>query len=111
MDDSGRLYVLGRSDIINIGGYKVDRLEVETVIRNSLPVKDVLALEGKREGLPVIQAFIEADPALVSRSMVVKACSKRLSKYKIPAIIEIREQFKRDANGKILKSSLESPDS
>jgi long-chain acyl-CoA synthetase len=107
LDKQGRLHVLGRSDIINIGGYKVDRLEVETVIRDALPVSDVIVIEDTCNGLPVICAYVEADPALVNSSMVIKACREKLSSYKVPSLVKIRVKFERDANGKVLRSFLD----
>jgi long-chain acyl-CoA synthetase len=106
LDSQGRLYLLGRSDIINIGGYKVDPLEVEMVIREALPVTEVFVLAGERSGLPVLRAVLEADPKQVTRSQVVSACRKRLSPHKIPVLVEIRERLERDANGKVLNSVL-----
>jgi acyl-coenzyme A synthetase/AMP-(fatty) acid ligase len=103
LDNKGRLHVLGRSDVINIGGYKVDQLEVERVIRDRLPVKDVIVLEGERGGLPVVRAVVEADPAQVSKAMVVKVCREYLSSYKIPAQVDVYHRLERDASGKVLR--------
>ncbi len=107
LDDQGRLHVLGRSDIINIGGSKVDRLEVERVIRDALPVTDVVVMEGRRAGSPAIRAVIEGDPAVVTRASVIAACRAKLSAYKVPAQVQVVEKFDRDANGKALKSFFE----
>ncbi len=107
VDDKGRLYVLGRSDVINIGGYKVDRLEVESVIRNRLPVRDVIVLEGRRAGLAIVRAVVEADPSLVSRARVIEICRENLSPYKVPARVDVHERLERDANGKVLRAFLE----
>ena len=104
LDDSGRLYVLGRSDIINVDGHKVDRVEVETVIRESLPVKEVIVLEGRRGGVPAVRVIIEADPAQVTRSVVLEVCRKKLSPHKVPSQVEIRREFRRDSNGKVLRT-------
>lgn len=104
LDDQGRLHVLGRTDIINIGGLKVDRLEVERVIRDALPVTDVVVMEGERGGLPAIRAVIEGDPARITRASVINACRAELSAYKIPAQVQIFEKFERDSNGKALRS-------
>lgn len=107
VDDTGCLYVLGRDDVINVGGYKVDRLEVENVIRQSLPVDDVIVLAGERAGLAVIRAVVEADPAVVTRSKVIDACRARLSPHKVPALVEVRERLRRDANGKVVLASID----
>ena len=106
VDGMGRLHVLGRSDVINIGGDKVDRVEVEGVIRSRLPVKDVIVLEGRRAGLPVVRAVVEADPAQVTRAMVIQACRECLSPYKVPAQVDVCERLERDATGKVLRGSL-----
>ncbi|NQU72446.1 MAG: hypothetical protein HQ514_17990 [Rhodospirillales bacterium] len=104
LDDQGRLHLLGRSDIINIGGSKVDRLEVERVIRDALPVTDVVVIEGRRAGSPAIRAVIEGDPAVITRASVIAACRARLSGYKVPAQVQVVKKFERDANGKVLRS-------
>lgn len=109
LDSEGRLHLLGRFDIINIGGDKVDRLEVERVIRDALPVTDVVVLEGERAGQTVVRVVLEADPARVTRSMVIEACRARLSPHKVPAQVEVREKFERSAAGKIIRASLEAP--
>lgn len=107
VDDGGRLHVLGRSDVINIGGDKVDRVEVEKVIRDRLPVKDVIVLEGRRAGLPVVRAVVEAEPARVTRAMVIEVCRECLSPHKVPAVVDVRDRLERDESGKVVRSSLE----
>ncbi len=106
VDGMGRLHVLGRSDIINIGGDKVDRAEVEGAIRSRLPVKDVIVLEGRQAGLPVVRAVVEADPEQVTRAMVVQACRECLSPYKVPAQVDVCKRLERNATGKVLRGSL-----
>ena len=106
LDAQGGLHLLGRSDILNIGGYKVDCLEVEEAIRSALAVSVVIVMEGERAGLPVVRALVEADPDRVTGSMVREACRKRLSPYKVPALVEVLPILPRDANGKIQRALL-----
>ncbi|MHA1107511.1 MAG: hypothetical protein ACTSQV_00185 [Alphaproteobacteria bacterium] len=77
------------------------------MIREALPVKDVVVFEGKRSGRPVVRAVVEADPAEVTRAMVIEACLARLARYKIPAVVEVRERFERDNAGKVLMTSFD----
>jgi acyl-coenzyme A synthetase/AMP-(fatty) acid ligase len=107
LDAEGRIHLLGRDDVINIGSLKVDPIEVARVIRDSLPVRDVIVIEGERGGVPAVRALIEADPAHVTRAMVVEACRARLSAHKVPGIVEVRARFPRDASGKVLRSSID----
>jgi acyl-CoA synthetase (AMP-forming)/AMP-acid ligase II len=106
LDSEGRLHVLGRDDVINIDGMKVDPLEVARTIRDALPVRDVVVLAADRAGLPTLRAIVEADPAQVTAKMVVDACRVRLSSYKVPTQIDVRDRLERNDAGKILMSSL-----
>jgi len=101
LDAQGRLHLLGRFDIINIGGYKVDCLEVEEVILRALPVRAVIVTAGERAGLPVVRAVLEADPGQVTRAMVREACRSSLSSYKVPELVEVLSELPRDDKGKI----------
>ncbi|HEX9837434.1 MAG TPA: AMP-binding protein [Alphaproteobacteria bacterium] len=107
LDSSGRLFVVGRDDVINVGGYKVDPLEVERVVREALPVGEVIVLAGTRADLPTVKVVVEADPARVTPAMVVAACRARLSPYKVPAEVEVRARIERTASGKIVRTSLD----
>jgi long-chain acyl-CoA synthetase len=107
IDDSGRLHLAGRDDVINIDGLKVDPLEVELVIRQALPVTEVVVLPAERAGLARVRAIVEADPKRVTPHMVVEACRARLAPHKVPALVEIHERLPRTETGKILRASLE----
>ena len=106
LDADDRLFVLGRDDVINIGGDKVDPLQVESVISDALPVRAVIVLAGERAGQPVVRAVVEADPEAVTRADVVAACRARLSAHKVPALVEIRAELPRNETGKVLRASL-----
>ena len=107
-DQSGNLYVLGRDDQINIGGYKVDRTEIEIAIRENLPVSYVAVLPYHRAGQPALRAVVEADPEEVTVALVTRTCKDHLANYKVPARVEIYPRLPRDANGKVLVAKLDS---
>jgi acyl-coenzyme A synthetase/AMP-(fatty) acid ligase len=109
LDDQGCLHVMGRDDVYNIGGYKVDRCEVEAVIRSGLPVRFVAVLPFLRAGQPALRAVIEADRADVTAEAVLALCLDKLSDYKVPARVDIVEAVPRDANGKVLAGMVGDP--
>jgi long-chain acyl-CoA synthetase len=111
IDKTGVLHLLGRSDVINVGGLKVDPIEVAAAIRESLPVVAVEVCAGKRSGLPAVIALVEADPGRVTPSMVIAACRARLSAHKVPARVEVVERIARDENGKVIRGRLEAANS
>lgn len=106
MDTMGQLYVLGRDDCIDIGGYKVDRVEVQEVIQRLSAVAYVAVLPYQRAGQPALRAVVEADPATVTLEMVSEVCRQNLAAYKIPVRIDIHAKIPRDSNGKVQLSKL-----
>ena len=106
LDSVGQLHLLGRDDLINIDGKKVDPLEVARVIREAAPVREVVVFAADRGGLPALRAVVEADPTRVTAKMILEACRARLSPHKVPIQIDVRERLERSAAGKILMSSL-----
>ena len=86
--------ILGRqSDVINVGGQKVDPAEVEGVLVELENVRDV-AVYGKKN--PILGEIVAARFELVNgeevqalRRRVRQHCQGRLAAYKIPSEIEI----------------------
>ncbi|HVY61321.1 MAG TPA: fatty acid--CoA ligase family protein, partial [Planctomycetota bacterium] len=109
IDEGGVLHLEGRLDVIEIGGAKVDPLEVEAAIRAALPVRDVVVLETRRGGLPALRAVVEGDPTSLTPALVIARCRERLSPHKVPAEVEVRERLRRDSSGKVLRPELGSP--
>ena len=109
LDKAGALYIAGRDNVYNLGGYKVDRCEIESLIRCSLPVSYVAAMPFLRAGQPAIHVLIEADPGEVTAAGVVALCSRHLLPYKVPARVDIRAVLPRDENGKVRMASLVAP--
>ena len=106
LDEFDRLHILGRDDVINIGGYKVDRYEVEAVIRGLAPVDFVHVTEYVRAGQPALRAIVEsADPEL-SSAQVIDHCRARLAPYKVPGRVDMVSNLPRDANGKVKLADL-----
>jgi long-chain acyl-CoA synthetase len=106
LDREGQLYVLGRDDCIDIGGYKVDPIEVQLAIQQELPVNDVVELPYERAGQAALRAIVEANPDTVTVERVAAVCKRKLAAYKIPARIDIYAELPRDGNGKILSANL-----
>lgn len=101
LDTIGQLHVLGRDDCIDIGGHKVDRVEVQEVIQRIAAVTYVAVLPYQRAGQPALRAVVEADPVDVTLEMISQVCRQNLATYKIPARIDIHPELPRDTNGKV----------
>ncbi|WP_165873466.1 class I adenylate-forming enzyme family protein [Parasulfuritortus cantonensis] len=108
LDETGRLHILGRDDVYNVGGYKVDRSEVELAIRRAFPVTYVAVLPFERAGQPALCAVVEASSQQVTPESVMAACRAQLLAYKVPARVVVKSSLPREANGKVRVGDLAS---
>jgi len=103
-DASGNLYLTGRiRRVINIGGVKVDAVEVEQAIE---------ALDGVSEchvdtvtnsfGGEAIRARVTVCAGMpLDRRDVIEHCRQRLAEYKLPRIIEFVDSVPTTMTGKV----------
>ncbi|MEI8349922.1 MAG: class I adenylate-forming enzyme family protein [Candidatus Omnitrophota bacterium] len=106
IDNSGDLHIVGRDDIINVGGFKVDRLEVENVIGSLPGIKEVVVYGVDEGSTQIVRAAIILKKKITERKILAYA-KKRLADYKIPKKIIYVEKFPMDEKGKILRQQLE----
>ena len=104
--EENQLILTGRTGrIINIGGRKVEPLEVEMTLRQMTGVRDVVVRGEERNGRAVLAAFIESET--VTRQEIVDYCISRMAQYKIPQLITVMTEFPRSSAGKPSLSRLE----
>ena len=104
IDSEGRLQLLGRNDdIINIGGYKVNPIEVENMALSFPEVSDCICVADKHallgdvlRLLVVMRSNYSLDKRQIARFLSIK-----LGKYKVPQFYSQVESIKRTYNGKL----------
>jgi acyl-CoA synthetase (AMP-forming)/AMP-acid ligase II len=111
VDDTGRLFITGRIKLlIDVGGLKVNPLEVETVLLGHLAVEACVVV-GVRQSLTVcrLKAIVTPrDPAAGVCIDELRAMARQhLAAHKIPRIFEVRDSLPRSATGKILRHLVE----
>ncbi|MEM3179652.1 MAG: long-chain fatty acid--CoA ligase, partial [Archaeoglobaceae archaeon] len=109
--EDGYFYIVDRKkDMIIAGGYNIYPREVEEVLYEHPAV-----LEAAIIGVPdpyrgeTVKAFIVLKPELkgkVSEEEIIKFCKERLAAYKVPKIVEFRDELPKSAVGKILRRML-----
>jgi long-chain acyl-CoA synthetase len=107
-DEEGFYYIEGRRALrINVGGFKVNPEEVETVLLDHPGVREVAvtALADSARG-EVVQAFVVPAEAAITASELQQFCRTRLARYKIPRLITFREALPRSPLGKVLRHKL-----
>ncbi len=107
IDEEGYIYIKGRKKLfINVGGLKVDPVEVENALLANEGISEVAVTGGRSErGNEIIVAHVvkEGD---IKRSDIVKFCKGRISDFKIPRLIEFVDSLPKSPTGKILRNKL-----
>lgn len=111
VDDDGRLFITGRLKLlIDVGGLKVNPLEVESVLMKHPLVQDCVVIPVRQsETLFRLKAVVtcrdpSAKPAIDELRQLAR---EQLSPYKIPRMFEVRETLPRSSTGKILRHLVE----
>jgi long-chain acyl-CoA synthetase len=108
LDAEGRLTITGRKKLlIEVGGYKVDPIEVQDVVVAHPKVAEavVVGVPGKGPGEEVVKAVVVPSEDVGERE-VVDFCRERLANYKVPQLVELRDEIPKSPLGKILRKYL-----
>jgi long-chain acyl-CoA synthetase len=108
MDEDGFFRIVDRKkDMINVSGFNVYPNEVEDVISGNAKVLEVAAV-----GIPdersteVVKVFVVKKDASLTADELIAFCRKNLTAYKVPKVVEFREELPKSNVGKILRRML-----
>lgn len=111
LDEAGRLYITGRKKIlIDTGGRKVDPIEVEDVLLKHASVGEVVVVgvKGNHAGEMVKAVIVpkhpHPEPSL--KGEIISHCQQSLAEFKVPKIIEFRDEIPKSPLGKVLRKAL-----
>jgi long-chain acyl-CoA synthetase len=109
MDDAGFFSIVDRKkDLVIAGGFNIYPAELEAVIRSHEAVADccVIGLPDRYRG-ETVKAFVVPRPGMALReSDIIDHCAARLTAYKVPKLVELRDDLPRTAIGKALRRML-----
>ena len=108
-DDSGYLYLVGRSDdVINIGGEKVMPNEIEEIVKQIDGVENVAAFGIDHEifGQVIKLHVVKSENSNLEKLSIIKFCMKNLEKYKIPSKIDFVTNIPQTDYGKVKRFML-----
>ena len=111
MDEEGYMYIVDRlKDFINASGFKIWPREVEETLYQYPGVKlaAVIGVPDAYRGETVKAFIVPKDDARGSLDTddITAFCRKKLSSFKVPRIIEFREELPLSPAGKILRRAL-----
>ena len=107
VDDDGFLYILDRKkDMIISGGFNVFPADIETVLGEHEDVVDVavIGIPHEKWGESPVALVIPGEGAQADE--ILQWANSRLAKHQRLAAVEFREDFPRNALGKVLKRLL-----
>lgn len=104
IDAQGMLHITGRnSDIINIGGFKVSPLEVESAALTHPAVADCVCCAAHSDifGQTIKLVYTTASGCEISKKTLAQHLAQRIEAYKIPRLFEPSESIRHLFNGKL----------
>jgi long-chain acyl-CoA synthetase len=106
-DEDGYLFITGRKKIfIDTGGRKVDPIEIEDVLMTYPKIQEAVVVGAKRsDGEELIKAVLVLKEAC-SEYEILAHCKERLAEFKVPKIVEFRDEIPKSPLGKILRKNL-----
>ncbi len=108
MDELGFFRIVDRlKDMILVSGFNVYPNEIETVIAGHEGVLEVGVIGEPNEACgEVVKAVIVKKDSALDEAAVIEHCRENLTGYKVPKIIEFRDELPKTNVGKILRREL-----
>ena len=107
-DDEGFFYIVDRKkDMIIVSGFNVFPNEIEEVVAMHDGVLEVAAIGIPHDtsGEQVKVFVVKTDPSLTEQD-IIKHCRDNLTNYKVPKLVEFRDELPKTNVGKILRRAL-----
>lgn len=108
IDEDGLLYIVDRKkDMILVSGFNVFPNEIEDEVVTHEGVLEVAAI-----GIPhevsgeVVKIFVVRKDPNLTEKQVIDHCRERLTGYKVPKLVEFRDELPKSNVGKILRRML-----
>lgn len=109
MDEDGFFFIVDRKkDMIIVGGYNVSPREIDEVLYEHPKVREAVTV-----GVPhpargeVIKTYLVLkEGESCDKAEIVRWCRERLANYKVPRMVEFRQELPKTMVGKILRRTL-----
>ncbi|MFO1380369.1 MAG: AMP-binding protein [Chitinivorax sp.] len=108
IEDDGRLRIVDRKkDMILVSGFNVYPNEIENIIAAHPGVLEVavIGVPADATGEAVKAFVVKKDPALTEKQ-IIEHCRKQMTAYKVPRLVEFRNDLPKSNVGKILRKEL-----
>ncbi len=113
MDEKGYFSIVDRAkDMIIVSGYKVWPSDVEDVLYSHPDINMAGVVQLKEDDKERVKAFLVAEPGSkeLTRDEIKDYCKDKLAPYKIPTVIEYKNDLPRTVVGKVSRKDLRVPE-
>jgi len=109
MDEDGYFFIVDRKkDMIIAGGYNIYPRDIDEVLFTHPKILDAVAV-----GVPdpyrgeTVKAFVVLKPGeTATEEEIIAYCRERLARYKVPKLVEFRDELPKSLIGKVLRKVL-----
>ncbi|MCM1139226.1 MAG: acyl--CoA ligase, partial [Muribaculum sp.] len=104
LDEEGRLQLAGREgDIINVGGYKINPVEVEDVAKSMPEIDDCICIPSPHPviGTALRLLYVVKDGLSIEKKALAKHLASKLEGHKVPQLYTQVDKVERTYNGKL----------
>ena len=109
MDEDGYVFIVDRKkDMIIAGGYNVYPREIDEVLYEHPKIADAVSI-----GVPdayrgeTVKVFVVVKPEeTLTEEEVIAHCKEKLAAYKVPRLVEFRQELPKSMVGKVLRKEL-----
>ena len=109
MDKDGYFYIVDRKkDMVIVGGYNVYPREVDEVLLEHPKVHEAVSV-GISDELrgETLKAYVVLRPGeKLTKAEVIAWCRQKLANYKVPRLVEFRDELPKTIVGKVLRRAL-----
>lgn len=104
LDEEGRLRLVGRDgDIINVGGFKINPVEVEDAAKSMPEIDDCICIPSPHPviGTALRLLYVVKDGCRVEKKSLARHLASKLEGHKVPQLYSQVEIIERTYNGKL----------
>jgi fatty-acyl-CoA synthase len=111
-DEEGYFFIVDRvKRMINASGFKVWPAEVESLMYRHPAIQESCVIssphERRGETVKVCVVLVAAERGKISEQDIIDWCKDQMAAYKVPRIVEFREELPRSPTGKVMWRALQ----
>jgi len=108
-DEDGYLYIVDRKkDMIIAGGYNIYPRDIDEVLYQHPKILDAVSngIKDEYRGETVKAYVVLKEGETATEEEIIEFCKTKLAVYKVPKVVEFRDELPKSAVGKILRKIL-----